>query len=239
MATVVTSMTFWTTGSAALRVQVRNATSGAVLQARASTGIREDVAGSGIYCYSASLADAPAYEIIWDAGGAAFDPASATGEIYTPPGAGGGGGGTTTIVIEPVPALVPSAGASAAPGVFYIKRHDTFEPLIYQARLGAQPFNLTGSTIQFIMRERPDDVAGILVDKAAMIDPDIVDAAANGWMRYQWDAALPHGDTDYLGDRYAEFEVTLPDGRKHTFPTTSDLLHEYIVVRFVADLDDA
>lgn len=85
------------------------------------------------------------------------------------------------------------------------------------------PVNLTGTTLYFIMAATPS--LTIKVNS-----PAVLVNAAQGQVRYDWAS----GDTSTAGDFLVEWQVTFPDGRQQTFPSTG-----YNTVKIVADLDNS
>lgn len=100
---------------------------------------------------------------------------------------------------------------------FTIKRGDTAPALRYA--LTPATIDLTGATVVFNLR-------GVLTRAPAAIVtalPPVVE--------YVWQA----GDTDQLGLRPAEFEVTYAGGAVETFPT-GDSAEDRLLVNVVGDL---
>lgn len=232
MATTVITSYQGTPGlGAAVRVQVRDPSTGVVLVSRTNTGIREDVASSGFYVWSGSLSDLTAYEAIWDEGTGTY-----AGETIIPQGAGGGGG-------SGVLALATTSPATVNPLVFTIKRNDT-DPSISIQALVPDPDDPTsfipwvvpgGSTVKFTMRDNADLAGGTRTAFAGA--PKVhataaVDDAANGLMSYGWVAA----DTDTDGLFRGEFEVT-SGSEIRTFPVGADASRNWIAITIVDDLD--
>lgn len=122
----------------------------------------------------------------------------------------------------------------------YIKRGDR-KPYVKAAlRLidgnTATAYDLSSSTVRFILRKKGEGVAAINV---ALSGGELVDVA-NGQVQYQWQS----GDTDILGDYHAEFEVTTLSGEKLTFwdlRTISQIragkYPEQLTISIVSDLD--
>ena len=73
----------------------------------------------------------------------------------------------------------------------------------------ATAYNLTSSTIRFILRKKGEAVALI---NEVLSGGELVDVV-NGQVQYQWQ----NGDTDILGDYLTEFEVTSLSGERLTF----------------------
>lgn len=96
---------------------------------------------------------------------------------------------------------------------FTIKRGDT-SPALRYALIPAS-VNLTGATVRFSVRGWLDRAPAVVVSAT----PPVVE--------YVW----ANGDTDRLGLRPAEFEVTYPGSAVETFPTGDKLL-----VNIVPDL---
>jgi hypothetical protein len=215
-----------------IRVQIRDATSGSVLQSRTNTGVRQDVAASGFYVWSGSLTDATGYASLWDEGGASFL-APGSGEVIMPPGSSSGG---TTV-------LAATAPASISPLTFTIKRGDTDPSIIVQA-LYPDPSNPSsmipwpipgGSAAKFTMRDSADFAARTRTSFAGAAKVHAtasIDDAANGIMSYGWAA----GDTDTDGLFRGEFEVT-SGAETRTFPVGVDDSRNWIAITIVDDLD--
>ena len=97
---------------------------------------------------------------------------------------------------------------------FYIKQHDTREPVVAICQdANGNAINLTtASTVKFNMKNG----AGTLIvndsTHTSIVTP------ASGIIQYQWQAA----DTATAGDYTAEFQVTFADGRILTFPNTGN-----------------
>ena len=108
---------------------------------------------------------------------------------------------------------------------FTLKRNDTRPKIQAQLTQDGNPYDLTGSTVKFIMKQ--DGAGSAKVDSAATI----VDAA-NGDVEYAWSAV----DTDTEGDYNAEWEVTDGSGDVLTFPNGHDTAPQYITVEVVEDL---
>lgn len=113
---------------------------------------------------------------------------------------------------------------------FYLKQNDTSPALMRQMLNAAgDPINLTGATAVFNMAS----IFGVMTcsAKPAVIFTGTLPAelggatvtAADGWLRYNWDAA----DTDTAGIFAAEFQVTYAGGAIETAPNGS---HETVVI---------
>jgi hypothetical protein len=107
---------------------------------------------------------------------------------------------------------------------FKIKRHDRY-PSITATLLDGDgaAIDLSGCTVTFLMREQT--AASLTVNAAATV----VSAAA-GTVRYDWLAA----DVDTAGRYYCEWQITYPDTKKMTVPTSG-----YDLVIIEEDLDNA
>ena len=104
--------------------------------------------------------------------------------------------------------------------VFDIKRNDTSPSIAGTVKdADGNAVDITGSSVRFHMLDK-DDV--VVVDAAATIV-----SAANGQVRYDWQAA----DTDVAGAFKGEFEVTYSTGYIESFPNTS-----HIPIRIFKDL---
>ncbi len=106
---------------------------------------------------------------------------------------------------------------------FTLKAFDRLPSIQATLATGGQAVNLTGATVDFIMR--PAAGGAVKVNAAAVIV-----TPASGVVRYDWTAL----DTNTPGSYQAEWEVHWADGRTQTFPTTS-----YHTVDVLADLDGA
>jgi hypothetical protein len=105
---------------------------------------------------------------------------------------------------------------------FFIKVGDR-RPFIYAVLTDANgPVSLLGSTVAFHMR-LAGQTAVVKVNAAA-----VVDVAVDAEVHYEWALA----DTDTGGIYEAEFEATLPDGRKVTFPNW-----RHLIVKVSDDVD--
>lgn len=93
---------------------------------------------------------------------------------------------------------------------FNIKRNDTEPPITATLEDSNGAIDLTGSIVKFIMKDPNSGVAKVDA-QANITDP------VNGLVQYQWQV----GDTDTGGFFFAEWEVTLPSGRRATFPNDS------------------
>ena len=213
-------------------VQVRNPLTGAVIVSRSNGGIREDVASSGFYVWSGSLADLDAYEAVWDEGASVY-----SGEVVIPEPAitvtGGGGGSGLPITGD--------ANGTLLGLTFMIKRGDTL-PYIRRQFVDTDGDAVTidpADTVKFTMRASTD-VA--MASPAKVHASAVIIDAANGIVEYQWVAAdtntTTYVETSTLG-RFtdtpyaAEFELTrLADGKIETFPQAG-----YIAVSIPPDLD--
>ena len=102
-------------------------------------------------------------------------------------------------------------GAAAS---FYIKRNDTYPPIIAILSRNGSAIDLTGATVRFHMGNVVDAEAEILDDEG-------------GQVQYSWQ----EGDTKTAGGYDAEFEVTDADGKVETFPQSG-----YIGIVVAADL---
>lgn len=102
-----------------------------------------------------------------------------------------------------------------------IKRNDLMPTLdvVLQAPLGT-PFDLTGSTVKFIMLQRSTNT--VKVNAAATITNSTA-----GAVTYSWTGT----DTDTAGTYVGEFQVTLPSGKTRTFPERG-----YLYIDVQADL---
>lgn len=105
------------------------------------------------------------------------------------------------------------------------KRNDRLP--IYTATLVQQldcvttPIDLTGTTVSFIMRH-PSSSAPKVKTAATIVDGEA------GEVSYAW----ADGDLDTLGTFRCEWEITYPDGRTLTVPSSG-----YDQIRVLADLD--
>ena len=91
---------------------------------------------------------------------------------------------------------------------FYVKQNDTSPSMLATLQdANGNAVGVVGASVRFHMRAIGSTNA--TVDAAAVI----VDAA-NGIVRYDWDAA----DTATVGSYQAEFEVTYADASVETFP---------------------
>lgn len=105
------------------------------------------------------------------------------------------------------------------------KRNDRLP--IYTATLVQQldgvttPIDLTGTTVTFIMRAE-DDLAPKVEAEATVVD------AEAGAVSYAWAV----GDLATAGTYLCEWQVTYPDGRTLTVPSSG-----YDQIRVLADLD--
>ena len=101
-----------------------------------------------------------------------------------------------------------------------LKRGDTAPPLAYTIRNpDTTPIDLTGPTVRFLMQTAPGNVVAN--------QPATITSATRGEVAYQWAAA----DTANPGTYSAEFEITLPGGRKRTHPE-----RDFIIVHVVRDV---
>ncbi len=238
MSTTVVSAYQGTPGlGTAIFIQVRNPSSGAVLNARTNGGIREDVAASGFYtCSQVVTTDIDSYEVIWDENATYY-----TGEIVFPrditnvtvDGGGGGGGGT------PLP-IVGDANADILGKTFLIKRGDT-KPYIRRQLVDTTGLAIVldgTETIKFTMRVSTDTA---MAGPAKVHADAVIIDAPTGIVEYRWAAAdtntTTYTETSTLG-RFtdvpyaAEFEVNYADLSVETFPQA-----DYIAVSIPPDLD--
>lgn len=208
--------------------QIRDAETGTVLIARTNTGIREDIAGSGLYTWSGLVSDAFAYEAIWDENDGVY-----TGQIVIPP--------ASTLVSGAV-----GGGNTVSPFSFVIKRGDTDPPTRIQC-LQRDPSDATGNTlipwpipsgatVKFTMRDSADFNGATRTSFSGA--PKIhatanIDDAANGILSYGWAV----GDTDTDGLFRGEFEVTTLAGEIRTFPVGVDASRNWIAITITDDLD--
>ena len=96
---------------------------------------------------------------------------------------------------------------------FYIKQHDTREPVVAVCQdANGNAIDLTGATVKFNMKSG----SGTLVVNDSTHTSLVT--AASGIVKYQWQAA----DTATAGDYTAEFQITFSDGRILTFPNTGN-----------------
>lgn len=105
-------------------------------------------------------------------------------------------------------------------GTFYIKRKNTLNTIRAQFQDATlTPVDITGSTVQFIMR--------IPQGRIVVIAPAVVDTAAIGLVHYDW--VSPDTDIPYVFN--AEFLETKASGKTRSFPNW-----EYITVSNMQDL---
>lgn len=109
---------------------------------------------------------------------------------------------------------------------FTIKRNDTLPKIEATLQQNSIVYDLTGSTVKFIMKKT--GAASAKVDAAATV----VDAAG-GQVEYTWDDGV--GDTDTEGTYNGEFEVTTGAGEVLTFPNGADGT-DYFTIEITEDL---
>jgi hypothetical protein len=102
---------------------------------------------------------------------------------------------------------------------FSIKRGDREPSISATLKQNDVVIDLTGSTVKFIMTTR-DGTAKVSAS-AVIVTP------LQGLVRYDWQLA----DTDTQGHYIAEWEITLPTGRKLSVPTEG-----YASIEVVGDL---
>lgn len=95
-----------------------------------------------------------------------------------------------------------------------IKRGDTLPALRVVLSDGATPVDLTGATVRVILTRSNGTV--VVVDRAPAT------ATAEGVVTMPWQP----GDTATAGQLRGEIEVTFPDGKKQTWPSTGQFTVE-------------
>lgn len=100
---------------------------------------------------------------------------------------------------------------------FRIKQGDTLPNLPFQIFEpdGVTPTNLTGATVNMVVRTKPGTNATPVLFKK----PCTLTSAALGQGVYDWD----DGDTDVGGNFEYEFEITWPDTNVQTVPVDTYL----------------
>lgn len=98
---------------------------------------------------------------------------------------------------------------------FFVKQND-LSPTIQATLIGpdGNPTDLTSCTVDFHMADKTS--GAVKVNAAATPDADQV--TNKGVVTYAWAV----GDTDTVGDYFAEWEVTLPSGKIVTYPNVTN-----------------
>lgn len=207
-----------TTGlTGTIGVQIIDIDSMTILLPRTTTGITEIVAGSGVYVWSGTVADAIHYLAIWDTGG-----------------------NTPSYGVDPINEFIPTAIPGAVPVAtvgtltWTIKRNDTAPSLSIQClNINADgttaPVNISGAAAYFHMAEASQEGSAFLpLNGTLQVDREIpVIDGPNGIVMW-----TPEGnDTNTSGQFLAEVEIHFTNGTIQTFPQNT-----YITVNVVPDI---
>jgi|SRR5215831_16352125 len=92
-------------------------------------------------------------------------------------------------------------------GTFTIKQNDTLPSIQEQLTLSGSPYDITGATVKFHLRNNTD-LSTKVNAVATIVTP------STGIVRYDWLAT----DTASVGDFSREWEVTMASGKVITFP---------------------